>query len=156
MVPRSVSAFQTYGGIGFFHGGGTLQEIVIPVLKAEWPRKAEKVPVVLGQISEILSLSPIIQLRAGVLPGIGAGSNATGRSVQIRVVEPATGRRLFFSRSPIAIQSDGVMAEAVLTHTDGESCRRGTELRIEVRDADNDEILDQREVVLKVELTEWD
>jgi hypothetical protein len=156
MVPRSVGAFQTYGGIGFFHGGVTLQELVIPVIRAEWPRKAEKVPVVLGQISEILSLSPIIQLRAGVLPGIGAGSNATGRTVHIRIVEPATGRKLFFSRAPIGVQSDGATAESSLARTPGESCQRGSKLRIEVRDADNDEILDWREVELKVELTEWD
>jgi hypothetical protein len=156
MIPRSVGAFQTYGGIGFFHGGATLQELVVPVLKAEWPRRTEKVPVVIGQISQILSLSPTIRLQAGVLPGIGARSTATGRNVQIRIVEPATGRRLFHSRTPVAIQTDGSAVEVALARTSGESCARGSRLRIEARDADNDEILDQREVELKVELTEWD
>ena len=41
-VPRSVNAFKTYGGIGFFHGGATLQELVTPMLTVRWPRKAKK------------------------------------------------------------------------------------------------------------------
>lgn len=28
-VPRSVNAFKTYGGLGYFHGGATLQELII-------------------------------------------------------------------------------------------------------------------------------
>jgi hypothetical protein len=55
-VPRSVNAFRTYGGIGFFHGGATLQELVIPVVVFRWPKKAEKVAAVLTPISEIASL----------------------------------------------------------------------------------------------------
>jgi hypothetical protein len=27
-IPRSVNAFKTYGGLGFFHGGATMQELV--------------------------------------------------------------------------------------------------------------------------------
>lgn len=159
MIPRSVNAFQTYGGIGFFHGGATLQELIIPVLKAEWPRKAAKVPVVLGPIAEILSLSPRVAVRAGstsALPGLGGNPNITGRNVTVRIIEPGTGRRLFFSREPIPVRPDGAFAEASLTRTPDEVCARGTRLRIEVRDADNDELLDRREVELKVDLTEWD
>ncbi len=99
MVPRSANAFQTYGSMGFFHGGATLQEIVIPVLKAEWPRKAAKIPVVLGPITEILSLSPRVEIRAGStasLPGIGADPNITGRNVVIKIIEPESGRRLLW------------------------------------------------------------
>jgi len=159
MVPRSVNAFQTYGGIGFFHGGATLQELIIPVLKAQWPRKAAKVPVVLGPIAEILSLSPRVEVRAGstsALPGVGDSPNITGRNVAIRIIEPETGRRLFFSSGPISVRSDGASAEASLARTPGEVCARGSKLRIEARDADNDELLDQRDVQLKVDLTEWD
>lgn len=159
MVPRSVNAFQTYGGIGFFHGGATLEEIIIPVLKAEWPRKAAKVPVVLGPITEILSLSPRVEVRAGstgALPGMSGSPNVTGRNVALRIVEPSTGRRLFFSREAIAVQSDGTPAEVSLGRTPGEMCARGAKLLIEARDADNDELLDQREAELKVDLTEWD
>ena len=158
MVPRSVNAFQTYGGIGFFHGGATLEEIIIPVLKVEWPRKAAKVPVVLGPITEILSLSPRVEVRAGstgALPGMGGSPNVTGRNVALKIIEPATGRRLFFSREPIAVQSDGTPAEVLLGRTPGEMCTRGTKLLVEARDADNDELLDQREAELKVDLTEW-
>jgi len=159
MVPRSVNAFQTYGGIGFFHGGATIEEIVIPVLKAEWPRKRDKVPVVIGPITEILSLSPRVEVRAGstgALPGMAGSPSVTGRNVALRIIEPATGRRLFFSREPVAVQSDGTPAEVSLSRTPKETCARGAKLQIEVRDADNDELLDQREAELKVDLTEWD
>ena len=30
MVPRGMNSFKTYGGLEFFHGGATLQELVIP------------------------------------------------------------------------------------------------------------------------------
>src|SRR5262249_44077021 len=46
MIPRSMNAFKTYGNLGFFHGGATLQELIIPVIVANWPAKARKVEVV--------------------------------------------------------------------------------------------------------------
>ena len=64
MVPRSVNAFRTYGGLGFFHGGATLQELVIPVVVATWPAKASKVEVV---------LKPVGHIATGIAPGAGPG-----------------------------------------------------------------------------------
>ena len=57
LVPRSVNAFKTYGGLGYFHGGATLQELVVPVIVARWPAKVEKIPVVLEPLEQIVSLS---------------------------------------------------------------------------------------------------
>ena len=37
-----------------------------------------------------------------------------------------------------------------------ETCARGARLQVEVRDADNDELLDRCEVELKIDLEEWD
>jgi hypothetical protein len=71
LVPRSVNAFRTYGGMGFFHGGATLQELVIPVVVFRWPKKAEKVAAVLTPLAEISSLKPRVEVRAG-----GAGQAA--------------------------------------------------------------------------------
>ena len=42
-VPRGAASFQTYGGLGYFHGGASLQEWIIPCLQIEWPVKAQPV-----------------------------------------------------------------------------------------------------------------
>lgn len=158
-VPRSVNAFRTYGGIGFFHGGATLQELVIPVVAVRWPKKAEKVAVVLTPLTEIVSLRPRLELKPGAgdrLPGLGADERTLGRPVAVKVVDPSSGRRLFRSLETIKIEPDGAPATVTLDRERGEACARGTRLQIEVRDADNDELLDRCDVELKIDLEEWD
>lgn len=158
-VPRSVVAFETYGGLGFFHGGATLQELVISVVVARWPRKAEKAPVVLTRTAEIVSLRPRIELRPGATDLFGtanADDKTTGRQVVVKVVEHDTGRRIFRSTESVKIEPNGPAIALTLEHAPGQACARGTRLRIEVRDADNDELLDHCDVELKVDIEEWD
>jgi hypothetical protein len=158
-VPRSVNAFRTYGAIGFFHGGATLQELVIPVVAVHWPKKAEKVAVVLTPLTEIVSLRPRLELKPGAggrLPGLGADERTLGRPVAVKVVDPSSGRRLFRSLGTVKIEPDGAPVTITLDREQGEACARGTRLQVEVRDADNDELLDRCEVELKIDLEEWD
>jgi hypothetical protein len=158
-VPRSVNAFRTYGGVGFFHGGATLQELVIPVVAVRWPKKAAKVAVVLTPLTEIVSLRPRLELKPGMgdqLPGLGADERTLGRHVAVKVVDPSTGRRLFHSLETVKIEPDGAPVTLTLDREPGEACARGTRLQVEVRDADNDELLDRCEVELKIDLEEWD
>lgn len=158
-VPRSVNAFRTYGRLGYFHGGATLQELVIPVVVFRWPKKAEKVAAVLTPLAEITSLKPRVEVRPGAsgrLPGLGAEAGVTGRQVTVKIVEPASGRRLFKAAASARIEPDGEPVSLVLEREAGESCVRGTRLQVELRDADNDELLDRCEVELKVDLEEWD
>ncbi|WP_447972366.1 PglZ domain-containing protein [Nitrospira sp. Kam-Ns4a] len=158
-VPRSVNAFRTYGGVGFFHGGATLQELVIPVVVVRWPKKAEKVAVVLTPLAEIVSLRPRLELKPGAgdrLPGLDADERTLGRHVTVKVVHPTTGRRLFRSPETVKIEPDGAPVTVTLVREQAEACARGTRLQVEVRDADNDEILDRCEVELKIDLEEWD
>lgn len=158
-VPRSVNAFRTYGGVGFFHGGATLQELVVPVVAIRWPKKAEKVAVVLTPLTEIMSLRPRLELRPGAtdrLFGIGADERSLGRQVSVKVVDPSNGRRLFRSTETVKIEPDGDPVTVTLDHERGEASARGTRVQIEVRDADNDELLDRCEVELKIDLEEWD
>lgn len=158
-IPRSVNAFRTYGGVGFFHGGATLQELVIPVVAVRWPKKAEKLAVVLTPLTEIVSLRPRVQLKPGAsdrLPGIGADERTLGRQVAVKVVDPSSGRRLFRSPETVKIEPDGAPVTVTLDRERGEACARGTRLQIEVRDADNDELLDRCEIELKIDLEEWD
>ncbi len=158
-VPRSVNAFRTYGGVGFFHGGATLQELVTPVVVARWPKKAEKMAVVLTPLAEIASLRPRIELKPGVtgrLPGMGSDEKMLGRQVVVKVVDPGSGRRLFRSAESIKVEPEGEAVTFTLERERGETCARGARLQVEVRDADNDELLDRCEVELKVDLEEWD
>lgn len=156
-VPRSVNAFRTYGGIGFFHGGATLQELVTPVVVFRWPKKAEKVAAVLTPVSEITSLKPRVEVKPGVGQGtmFGADTNTMSRQVVVKVVERGSGRRLFKSDSH-KIEPEGQPLTVVLEREPDEVCPRGTRLQVQVRDADNDEILDRCDVELKVDLEEWD
>jgi hypothetical protein len=147
-----VNSFRTYGKTGFFHGGATLQELVIPVVVARWPRKAEKVAVVLTPMSAIASLRPRVELR----PGVAAEPRMMSREVTVKVVEPRSGRRLFDSTERSRIEPEGAPVTVLLERKPGETCPRGSRLTVEVRDADNEELLDRCDVELKVDLEEWD
>jgi hypothetical protein len=158
-VPRSVNAFRTYGGIGFFHGGATLQELVIPVVVFHWPKKAEKIAAILTPLAEIASLRPRVEVKpggAGQGSMFGADAKQMGRQVVVKVVEPGSGRRLFRSAQSCKVDPDGAPVTLVLERESGETCPRGAPLQVEVRDADNDELLDRCEVELKIDLEEWD
>lgn len=157
-VPRSVNAFRTYGGIGFFHGGATLQELVIPVVVIRWPKRAEKVVAVLTPIAEIASLKPRVEVKPGTgqISMFGPEAKMVGRMVVVKVVEPGSGRRLFRSTESCKIDPEGEPVTLTLEREGNEVCARGAHLQLEVRDADNDELLDRCEVELKVDLEEWD
>jgi hypothetical protein len=158
-VPRSVNAFKTYGGIGFFHGGATLQELIIPVVIFRWPKKAEKITAVLTPLAEISSMKPRVEVRpggAGQASMFGADAKMMGRQVVVKVVEPGSGRRLFRSAQSSKVDPDGAPVTLVLEREGHETCSRGARLQVEVRDADNDELLDRCEVELKIDLEEWD
>lgn len=160
MVPRSVNAFRTYGRVGFFHGGATLQELVIPVVVCRWPRRAQKVAAVLTPPGAITSLRPRVEVGPGLtgfLPEVGPSGAVMGREVVVQVIEPGSGRRLFRSGRAVALVPGGAKVDVVLDRVPGAACQRGARLRVEVRDADNDdEILDHAEADLMVDLEEWD
>ena len=105
MVPRSVNAFRTYGRLGFFHGGATLQEMVIPVVVATWPAKSSKVEVVLKPVVQIATLTPRVQVQAGVAAQTGGRlfateTNVLARRVIVKVKEPVSGALVFKHGEP--------------------------------------------------------
>ena len=158
-VPRSVNAFRTYGVLGFFHGGATLQELVIPVIVFRWPKKAEKVSVVLTPLAEITSVAPRVEVRPGgqttLLP---TDAKMMGRQVLVKVTELRTGRLLFEvpKERSSKVDPDGQPVTFTLQRKKNETCSHGTRLQIEVRDADNDDLLDRCDADLKVDLEDWD
>lgn len=158
MVPRSVNAFQTYGGLGFFHGGATLQEIIIPVIVADWPAKAKKIAVVLKPVGHISSETPRVEIQAG-LKGqakLFADANQLSRRAVVKVKEPTTGKLVFRHPEPVAIEPEGDPVTVSLQLVDPKpTIPYGTPLIIEVLDADNEEILDCEEIKLRVDIDEW-
>jgi hypothetical protein len=86
----------------------------------------------------------------------GADAKMMGRQVVVKVVEPGSGRRLFRSAQSYKVDPDGAPVTLVLEREGDETCSRGARLQVELRDADNDELLDRCEVELKIDLEEWD
>ena len=158
MVPRSVNAFQTYGGLGYFHGGATLQELIIPCLVIHWPLKAVKPPIVLKPVVHITSLMPRIEVEAGIygqLSIVDIDSRKLSRRIMVKVREPSSGKLVFQHTEAVTIEPAGkaevirlrlVEPRPILSY--------GAKLMVEVRDADDEELLTHEEIILKVDIDE--
>jgi hypothetical protein len=158
-VPRSINAFKSYGGLGFFHGGATLQELIIPVVIASWPKKAKRIGVVLKPLAQIVSLSQRVEVApaASAQKDIfgGVDENLLGRQVMIKVLHPESGKLLFKSKVPVAVEPGGGTVTVELSKVEGAEATVGTDVQLLVLDADDEEILDRSVATLKVELDEW-
>jgi len=157
-IPRSVNSFRTYGGLGFFHGGATLQEIIIPVLLAQWPKKAQKVGGVLKPIAEINTLNQRIEFESAAVQQELDGTVETtmlGRPVTAKVVDPSTGKMLFKTKKSVSLVPGGSTQAIELEKIESAEAPIGTVLQIQLLDADDEEILDRSEVTLKIDLDEW-
>jgi hypothetical protein len=157
VVPRSVNAFRTYGALGFFHGGATLQELVIPVVTAVWAGKRKKTPVSLRKLEHITSLQPRIELISGVQGGLFVDGSLLPRRVLVRIVAP--GALVFQHHDPVTVDPQSGKPTLVgLKLVDPKpEVPLNTTLRIEVNDADNGEFLFAMDTVLKVEINSaWD
>jgi len=156
IIPRSVNAFKTYGGIGFFHGGATLQELIIPTIIIEWPKKARKTPVILKPIQEITSLSQRVEISSPAQTDLTGkvDEKTLSRSIFIKVINPEDGSILFKSQDTI-IEPGARSYWIELKKLDDAEAKRDTKATIMICDSDNEETLDQTEVTLKVSLDEW-
>jgi len=158
MVPRSVNAFRTYGGLGYFHGGAALQELIIPVVVVQWPTKAAKIPVVLKPVGHIATEKPRVQVEpaADAQGSFFADSNQMARRVSVKVREAATGKVVFRHSEPMTVEPGGTAKAVELELVDPRpTLSYGTELVVEVRDADDEELLREERAILKVEINEW-
>jgi hypothetical protein len=157
-VPRSVNAFKTYGRLGFFHGGATLQELIIPVFIAHWPNKTRKIDVVLKPVVHITSLNQRVEVEpaGGQLSLSGSlDETLTSRQVLVKVFHPSTGKLLFRSKTPVMLEPGGTSQTLELIKVEGANAQIDEKLDIRVIDADDEDILDSSKVTLKVELDEW-
>lgn len=151
-VPSGAACFRTYGGLGYFHGGASLQEWIIPCLKIEWPQQAKPVKVVIQAIEQILSNRPKIILEV-VREGMFI-EDAIPRRVEVRLRDARKKTILFRSVSK-TITPDQEEVPVILQPVEDAQAERGTALIIELRDLHTDEIIDTNHTTLMVPLENW-
>jgi hypothetical protein len=151
-VPSGAACFRTYGGLGYFHGGASLQEWIIPCLKIEWPQQAKPVNVVIQPAEQILSLRPKIVL-AVVRENVFI-EDALPRQVEVRLRD-ARKKTILFRSDPKTITPDQEEVSVVLQPVEDAQAERGTALTIEVRDLHTDEVIARNTTTLMVELENW-
>ncbi len=150
--PHGVSCFRTYGGLGYFHGGASLQEWIIPCVVAEWPQTAQPVGVEIAPVDHILSKRPKITL--GVTTGSLLREDSIPRQIEIVIRNAATHTILFRSQKLTATGEEAQLEVAVHA-VEGVSAERNTPLRIQARDARTEAVLAEIECTLMIELGGW-
>ena len=151
-VPSGAACFRAYGGLGYFHGGASLQEWIIPCVKIEWPQKASPVNVSIQPIEQILSLRPKIMLeieREGMFI-----EEAIPRQVEVRLLD-ARQKTILFRSEPKIITPDQEEVAVTLQPLEDVQAERGTSLVIEVRDVRTDEVIATETTTLMVPLEKW-
>src|SRR6266496_317000 len=147
--PSGAANFRAYGGLGYFHGGASLQEWIIPCIKIEWPQKASPVNVRIQPIEQILSLRPKIMLeieREGMFI-----EEAIPRQVEVRLLD-ARQKTILFRSEPKIITPDQEEVALTLQQLEDEQVERGTLLIIQVLDARTGEVIATGHTTLMVQL----
>ena len=132
--------------------------MIIPVIVANWPAKAEKVDVVLKPVGHISSEAPRIEIQAGSKgqAKLFADANQLSRRGLVKVKELSTGKLIFRQKEAVTIEPEGDPIAVSLELVEPKpTVTYGTALIVEVLDADNEEILDREEITLKVDIDEW-
>ena len=152
-VPNGAECFRTYGGLGFFHGGASLQEWIVPCLKIAWPAKARPVTVVMQRLDKILSLRQRIVLEVQN-EGLFSDNNVLSRQVEVVVSDVKQQIQLFQGKTKL-IKPEDRSVTIILEPLDDVEATRNTPLLIELRDARTKEILDSQSSTLMVALENW-
>jgi hypothetical protein len=156
-VPRATGLLEARGRYQFFHGGASLQEIVVPHLCATFPRRTVKFDVRLHTPSRITSLLFDVELEA--IPPSGQyslGGQISARYVEVRVYLIHDGQvessPLATAAGPHYFVSEAQMGQRVrLRMSDTARFRYSDPVRIVV-DADAPGVqLDQADATLHVE-----
>ena len=152
-VPGGAACFRAYGGLGYFHGGASLQEWIIPCIKIEWPQKPRPVKVKIQPIEQILSLRPRIMLEIQ-RDGMFIDENAIPRQVEVRLLD-ARQKTPYFQSEPETITPNQELVAITLQPLEDAQAERGTPLIIEVRDTRTGEVFPTETTTLMVPLENW-
>lgn len=155
VVPSGVACFAAYGKRGYFHGGASLQEWIIPVIEIDWPARARPVEVVLRDQPTILTQRPRITL---LVPPVMFADEHLARDVKLVILHAETGDPLFTSEPQTIRPTDQPDATIDLMGSvrSGATAARGTSLTIEIRDAATGALLDSKPSRLMIELRQTD
>ena len=151
-VPSGAACFRAYGGLGYFHGGASLQEWIIPCVKIEWPQEASPVNVSIQPIEQILSLRPKIVLeieREGMFI-----EETLPRQVEVRLLD-ARQKTILFRSEPKIITPDQEEVALTLQPLEDVQAERGTLLIIQVLDVRTGEVIATENTTLMVALENW-
>jgi len=151
-VPYGAASFRAYGGLGYFHGGASLQEWIIPCLAVEWPLQAKPVGVTFAPLHQVLGQRVRVHLqvqRASLFVEEGLP-----RQVVVVIRDAAT-HNILFEAKPVTATPDLSQLDATAIAREGATASRGTHLRLEVRDYTTEEVLDTCDSTLGIELTGW-
>jgi hypothetical protein len=152
-MPSGAACYRAYGGLGFFHGGASLQEWIIPCIAVEWPSQARPVDVTLEALPQVLSQRQRVTLRvqrSGLLL-----EDAIPRQVDI-VIRETRARTILFRSERVTVTPDRDEVIVLVDAVEGAAAERGTAVRVEVRDVrTDDDVLASCESILAISLTGW-
>ncbi len=154
-VPSGAACFAAYGKRGYFHGGASLQEWIIPVIEIDWPARARPVEIILREQPAILTQRPRVTLS---VPQVMLPDEYLARDVKLVILHAETREQLFTSDPQMISPTDQADATVDLVGKvrSGATAARGTSLIIEVRDAGTDAVLASAASRLMIELRQTD
>ncbi|MFO7631574.1 MAG: PglZ domain-containing protein [Caldilinea sp.] len=151
-LPRGAASFRAYGGLGYFHGGASLQEWIIPCIALEWPQRARPVTVALQPVGHILSQQPKVRLT--VTADSLLREESIGRTVEVVMRNQQT-QSILFRSQPVRVTMEQELVEVTLQMIEDAVAPRGAPVSVEVRDPVSEAQLDTQSSTLKIELTGW-
>jgi len=153
VVPSPGAAcWSAYGGLGYFHGGASLQEWVIPCVQIDWPLKAQPVHISLQPLERVLSQQPRVMLT--VERGSLFLEDALPRHIDV-IIRHRESRAILFRSAQIEVTPDQTQLSIPLRLAPGALADWEAPLRIELRDGMTEDVLDTGDSVLRVQLDDW-
>ncbi len=124
-----------------------------------YPKKVKKISAVLKPVEQITSL----QQRIDVAPSSTQRSldgtlddTLVSRTITVKVMNPGNGELIFKANQPVTVVPGGDVQSLVLMKVKGTIAPRETTLSLRLIDDETEEVLEQKPIVLKLDLDEWD
>jgi hypothetical protein len=152
LVARGASNFRAYGSLGYFHGGASLQEWIIPCLKIEWPVEAKPVGVEIESLPQVLAATPRVTLR--VVKENLLVEDALPRQVEV-IIRETSSQKMLFRSQPTVLTPDKQTVDVRLEAVPSAEAGRGTKVVIQVRQTSDEKTIASANSILMIEMTGW-
>lgn len=152
-VASGASCFRTYGQLGYFHGGASLQEWIVPCVSIAWPVEAKPINVTIIEVQQLLSLRAKIEVEVQR----ETLHDNLARQIKLILKDARTMQELFTSQ-PQFITPDAANGEHIFIPIEplpDVEAARGTQLRIEAWDARTGQLLAEQTTTLMVPIENW-